>query len=348
LSNTDGYLSMATLFLDSAGNLYGTTLEGGDLNYCGGLGCGVVFRLSPSNRTWQFTVLHNFTNGADGGGPYSGVVVDAAGNVYGTTANGGSYFTCPQYNGCGVAFMLSPTASGTWKETVIHSFTGGWDGSNPISGLLLDTAGDLYGTAFEGGMVASDCEYGCGVVYRLSPTSSGNWMPTVLHTFTGKDDGSYPSAPLIWDAAGNLYGTTSRGGNTQCITFAPSGCGTVFELSPSSNGQWREEVLHKFAGGQGGAVPVAPVVFDSSGNLFGTTGWGGRGCFGEGCGTVFEMKPTATRWTGVTLITFLGGYDGLEPFAGVVPDSAGHLYGTAGLGITARGLVFEITPSGGT
>jgi uncharacterized repeat protein (TIGR03803 family) len=347
-TNADGATPMAGLTMDAAGNLYGTTFQGGNLNYCSGFGCGEVFQLAPSSSsTWQLNVLYTFTRGRDGGVPLAGVILDSAGNIYGTTRDGGSNNTCAEFNsGCGVVFKLSQSSAGVWKETVIHNFTGGWDGANPLSGLMIDAANNVYGMTNVGGLVTTECRYGCGVVYRLAPASNGGWTPTVLHTFTGGGDGSFPYAVLIHDSAGNLYGTTAQGGNSNCEPYNPSGCGVVFKLSPTSSGEWKETVLHAFIGGfKDGALPLAGVVFDSSGNLYGTTYNGGRGCIGYGCGVVFEMKPTSGgKWKGVFLTTFTGGFEGGNPYSALILDSAGNLYGTAAIGGTSWGLVFEITP----
>jgi uncharacterized repeat protein (TIGR03803 family) len=182
--------------------------------------CGVVFKLSPAGTE---TVLYSFTGQPDGGNPEAGLVRDAAGNLYGTTAFGGSSTTCPA--GCGTVFKLSPTGT----ETVLHSFTGP-DGANPYAGLVRDAAGSLYGTTSSGGVKSSACQGGsetCGVAFKLSPTGT----ETVLYSFTGGADGDVPYAGLIQDAAGNLYGTTAYGGaNSTCDP--PYGCGVVFRLAP--------------------------------------------------------------------------------------------------------------------
>jgi uncharacterized repeat protein (TIGR03803 family) len=249
-----------------------------------------------------------------------------------------------EFNGCGIVFQLTPTLKGPWTESVLHSFSGGYDGENPAASLLLDAAGNLYGTNITGGN--SGCLYGCGVVFRLAP-ASGGWRFSVLHSFLGSD-GAFPSAALISDADGNLYGTTVRGGSTNCIFFGD--CGTIFELSPTTSEEWQLKTLHAFSGGQEGALPLGPVVFDAAGNLFGTTGYGGRKagtCSQEGqagCGVVFEMTPSSGKWTGTTLITFTGRFEGGSPTAGLVADSAGNLYGTTTENRTGKGIVFKIKP----
>jgi len=265
----DGANPLAGLVLGKAGNLYGTTSYGGDLSCTlnGPYGCGVVFKL---DRTGTETVLHAFTGGADGAAPFAGLVRDAAGNLYGTTFNGGApTVSC---GGCGVVFKLDPTGN----ETVLYTFTGLADGAAPIGGVILDGAGNLYGTAlFAGGAC-------CGVVFKLDPT--GN--QTVLYSFTGGPDGGFPSAGLVRDRAGNLYGTTTGGGDPSC------GCGVVFKLEPTGS----ETVLYSFTGGAGGSTSYANLVQDRAGNLYGTATYGGDlSCApgsGLGCGVVFKLTPT--------------------------------------------------------
>ncbi len=281
----DGEQPWAGLLLDSAGNLYGTTQTGG-IGTCAPEGCGVVFELTPTSDGWKETVLHAFTGGGDGGNPTASLALDPAGNLYGTTAYGGTIgancFHDLSGTGCGVAFELTPNSNG-WKGTVLHAFSGDRDGGNPLAGLTLDSAGNLYGTTASGGNV-SDCKAlqydGCGVVFELTPTSSkGGWKETVLHAFTGGVDGYLPQAALIFDGAGDLYGTTWSG--------------VVFELKPNSNG-WQGNVLAS----QTGASIWAGLTLDSAGNLYGTTYYGGnlRDCYyGPGCGVVFELRASDVR-----------------------------------------------------
>jgi uncharacterized repeat protein (TIGR03803 family) len=294
---------------DAEGNLYGTTGSGGTY------GNGVVFELDTAGRE---TVLHSFTGGADGVAP-SGVVLDvAAGNLYGTTFVGGTY-------GRGVVFELSLA---TGKETVLYAFTGGADGANPFADLILDAAGNLYGTASEGGDF-----YGNGVVFKLSPTTR---KQTVLYTFPGGADGAGPSSRLVLRGAGDLYGTTSAGGNPSC-TF---GCGVVFKVDTTGH----ETVLYSFTGGADGGKPEAGVLLDNSGNIFGTTYSGGTFS-----GVVFELDATAHE---TVLHNFTGGGDGWGPRARVVRDEDGNLYGTAPYGGDLNcggvyfgcGVVFKLTP----
>jgi uncharacterized repeat protein (TIGR03803 family) len=246
-TGADGALPRAGVIFDAAGNLYGTTNQGGPSND------GVVFKLAPNpDGTWAESVLHSF-GGADGSAPQSGLTFDAAGNLYGTTANGGAYT-----GETGVVFKLAPNRDGTWTESVLYSFTGGTDGGFSFAGLIPDAAGNFYGTTTGGGA------YNYGVVFKLEPNPGGTWSESVLYSFRGSADGGVPWAALIFDAAGNLYGTANDRGSANCIF----GCGVVFKLAPTSSG-WRETVLHTFLGF--GKYPEAPVIFGPAGNLYGTT-----------------------------------------------------------------------------
>ena len=225
-----------------------------------------------------------------------------------------------------VAFCAVPS------ETVLHSFSGGSDGSNPEGALVADKAGNLYGTTSQGG--SANCSAGCGTVFKLTPpvTRNGSWSETVLYRFTGGSDGAAPVSDLVVDGVGNLYGTASTGGN--------GNAGTVFQLSPPAlpGGSWTLTVLYQFVGGSDGKTPVAGLAFDPLGNLYGTTLFGGS----TNAGTVFQLKPPITKggaWTETVLHTFGLGNDGLDPQAGVVLDNRGAIYGT-----TISGTVFKLTP----
>src|ERR1039458_2304305 len=251
-NGTDGFGPYyAGLIFDAAGNLYGTTLYGGSYGGAPGTG-GTVFELTPAaGGGWTEKVLYSFGNvaDADGANPFAGLVFDAAGNLYGTTYAGGTYRN-------GTVFELTPAAGGGWTEKVLHNFNNnGTDGATPLAGLILDAVGNLYGTTQVGGT------YNYGTVFELTPVAGGGWTEKVLHTFNGTD-GFEPSAGLIFDAAGNLYGTA----------------GVVFELTPVAGGGWTEQVLNNGAGPGG-------LIFDAAGNLYGTTLEGGT----YGLGTVFEL-----------------------------------------------------------
>ena len=347
-SGTDGSNSRASLIRDTQGNLYGTTDAGG------GTGYGTVFMMSPSGvekvlysfpgngtngespwgslvrdsqgnlygttfyggvgsgtvfmttRAGVETVLHNFTAGADGADPWAGLLRDAQGNLYGTTYMGGLYNN-------GTVFQVTP--SGT--ETVLHSFLGA-DGAWPLGALVQDASGNLYGTTYVGGA------YNYGTVFKL--TLSGT--VTVLYSFTGGVDGAKPYGSLVRDAQGNLYGTTFYGG--------ANNHGTVFEVSPSGI----ERVFHSFIqAGLDGGSPVAGLVQDSNGVLFGTTSYGGSYNYG----TVFMVIPAGNIYR--TLYSFTGGADGGRPFGGLVVDPQDNLYGvTQWYGAYGGGAAFRLVP----
>jgi uncharacterized repeat protein (TIGR03803 family) len=338
-TSTDGANPQGGVIFDPDGNLYGTTAVGG-LNECSGLGsplgCGIVFKLAPNpDGTWAETILHEFT-GADGLSP-RGLIFDQAGNLYGATGGGGA-------NNDGVVFKLAPNPEGPWTVSVLHSFTGP-DGENPEARLVFDAAGNLDGTTESGGL--NECSelgsnLGCGVVFKLAPNPDGSWTESVLHAFTGGEDGWNPDAGLIVDAAGDLYGTTVGGG-----AYGP---GVVFKLESNPDGIWTETVLYSFTGGADGANPYAGLAFDSAGNLYGTTyaGGGTSACthFGEphgSCGVVFKLTPTSSGWSETVLWKFLG-VIAANPFAPVIFDPKGNLYGTTRYGTGNKGVVFKITP----
>jgi uncharacterized repeat protein (TIGR03803 family) len=269
-SGKDGANPFARVTFDLSGNLYGTTVGGGNTR-----GDGVAFRLAlDSKGKWKETVLHRFTGGKDGALPFAGVILDAAGNLYGATYGGGNLSDCSGF-GCGVVFQLTPSSNGPWKENVLHTFAGGKDGATPYD-LVLDSVGNLYSTTNSGGT------QGNGTAFELSPSSGGRWKKTVLHNFGRAGDGGGPGAGLILDTAGNLYGTTIYGGSS-----CGSGCGIIFKLTPLSNGHWQEHVLYSFRGGNDGGAPAADLAFDPAGNLFGTTPFGGV----HNVGVVFEVSP---------------------------------------------------------
>jgi uncharacterized repeat protein (TIGR03803 family) len=308
------------LTFDAAGNLYGTTQNGGSRFFCEA-GCGTVWKLARTPKgTFNVSILHIFTF-TDGWQPFAGMIFDAAGNLYGTTAGGGATVTEACHDSCGVVFKLAPNPDGTWTESVLHSFTG-TDGDLPDAGLIFDAAGNLYGTTFEGGADRS------GVVFKLAPNPDGTWTESVLYSFTGGVDGGYPAAGLTLDPAGNLYGTTFEGGADRS--------GVVFKLAPNPDGTWTESVLYSFTGGADGAYPRG-LIFDAAGNLYGTTEYGGA----YGDGVVFKLSPRSSGWSETVLHSFLG--FGQQPFAPVIFDPAGNLYGTTQWGNGNYGLVFEIT-----
>jgi uncharacterized repeat protein (TIGR03803 family) len=314
----DGGEPHGTLVRDAKGNLYGTAEFGGDLNVqCVGMqGCGVVFKISPAG---QETVLHSFTGGADGAQPLAGLTIDSNGNLYGTTAGGGNsgcdYFAV----GCGVVFKIDAAH----KQTVLYSFAGGSDGGVPECRLILDSSGNIYGSTT--GVGAG----GQGTIFKLDTIGH----ETILLTFGGTN-GSQPYGSLALDGKGNLYGTTYGGGNL--IDCNPGfGCGIVFQLKPDG----QEPILNVFTGGSGGWGPVAGLVRDRKGNLYGTTGLGGGGT--DCCGVAFKVTPNSAE---SVLHTFTGGADGASPDTDLTQDINGNLYGGAQGGTYGFGVIFEITP----
>jgi uncharacterized repeat protein (TIGR03803 family) len=316
----------SALIFDSAGNLYGETAfgEGNHL--------GTVFELSPSSGGWIEKTIGSF-NGTDGSSPVGGLVFDQAGNLYGTTQSGGNA-GCS--GSCGTVFELTPASGGLWIRTVLYRFTGVSDGGNPVGGVILDAAGNLYGTTPSGG------PNNHGTVFQLSP-GSGGWTESVLHQFTGQNgDGRQPKAGLLFDQQGNLYGTTSAGG----FRSGDGCCGTVFQLSPTSGG-WNEAVLIAFSPTEGG-FPVGTLIFDPAGNLYGATQ--GTGVSGSIWGSIFELSPkSGGAWSQSVLhqFAFPAGLDpdGYGPQSSVIMDSLGNLYGTTVGGGTHRGgVIYQITP----
>jgi uncharacterized repeat protein (TIGR03803 family) len=329
---------------------------------------------SPAAAASTYKFLHAFRMAQS---PRGNLVLDAAGNLYGTTYEGGWY-------GYGVVFKLTPNPDGTWTERTLYNF-GGADGANPVAGLIMDAAGNLYGTAARGGA------FWWGVVFKLAPTTHGAWTESVLFSFDWPV-GISPYAPLTFDANGNLYGSTLGGGAT--------GDGTIFKLAPNSDGTWTHSVLHHFThadggglydaltfdkagnlygtawyggthdwgvvfkltlnsdgtttestlynfqGGEDGSGPFG-VVFDAAGNLYGMTLHGGVGCPEVGCGVVFKLTPSPDgSWTESVLHRFTGGSDGGGPYTGVIVDAAGNLYGaTMGGGCAGYGVVIELAPT---
>lgn len=397
-----------SLIFDKAGNLYGVSVFGGASgSNCQGYGCGYVFMLTPgTNGTWNETTLYNFCslkNCADGAIPSSGLAFDSDGDLYGTTWYGGATTSGCGGDLCGTVFKLTPGTNGKWTEQVLHSFTGGADGAEPaITTPLLDAKGNIYGTTGLGGA------YGYGTVFELTSGASGSWTETVLHSFDfNGTDGIIPSG-LAFDAAGNLYGTTNSGGKYSGSACENTGvqnshCGTVYQLSKSAKGTWKEKILHSFQdNGKDALQPLFGVVIDADGNLYGTTEFGGKngggavfrlapgkwtetillnfdqlapnnagsfplsglvltaagdiygttkagglsGCDGDfGCGTIFELSSVGSQWTETLTYEFSSSSDGVSPGSALTLDPEGNLYGTTNVGgANGDGVVFEIIP----
>jgi uncharacterized repeat protein (TIGR03803 family) len=291
--------------MDSAGNLYGTTEYGG-AHTCG---CGTVYKISPTGTE---TILHSFGGSSDGGEPYAGLITDSAGNLYGTTTVGGA-------NGGGTVFRISPGG----METVLYSFgASNTDGYNPLGGLVMDSAGNLYGTTQMGG-------YGSGTVFKINSAGTEK----ILYDIGASFDGEYPYSGLVMDSAGNLFGTTQ---------YAQQSDGTVFEIG--ANGT--NTLLYAFGVGEAGSAassqgagPIAGLILDNAGNLYGTTIFGGTNGFYNG--TVYKLSPGGAE----TVLYSFGANagDGTRPNAGVIMDSAGNLYGTTiNGGANGKGTVYVI------
>jgi uncharacterized repeat protein (TIGR03803 family) len=369
-NQTDGAAPWGGVTLNR-GKIYGTTAGGGPWQ-CGTGECGVVFELAArAGGAWSEKVLHAFGAPGDGSVPYGTVSFDLAGNLYGTVAGGGA-------DGYGTVFALT-AGKESWRETILYSFAylswpvaklaidregdlygvtpkasdayeltpspSGWeysmayeftgengDGSEPYAGLIMDTAGNLYGTTYGGGIGCPGL--GCGTVYELSPGAGGTWTETVLHRFdnNGKDGITPGWGALYMDKSGSLYGTTAGGG---CCG------GIVYKLTPSAHGTWKETIIWDFQGGSGGFEPNAGVVMDKSGNLYGTTDYGGNGC-----GVIYKLAPKPTgKWAYTVLHTFGVGADGCLPEGNLAIDGKGNLYGGTVLGGShGYGMIFELTP----
>jgi uncharacterized repeat protein (TIGR03803 family) len=354
------------VILDSAGNMYGTTVAGGETIF------GTVFKLTPAGVK---TILYNFQGSTDGSEPYGNLVLDPEGNVYGTTAYGGDMKVECGFGpgGCGVVFKVTPEG----HETVLHRFTGGKDGGQPMAGLIRDSAGNLYGTTYAGGLSGCYPFPTCGAVFKIDSSN----RETVLYSFTGGTDGDYPQAPVVEDSSGNLYGSTSgesiaatifkldsNGTETTLLTFSGTngsdpvgslaldsadnvygatysggnlndcaettfGCGIVFKLFQDG----REPILNVFTGGAGGSNPVAGVVRNKNGILFGTTVLGGA--YNEG--VVYSVTSSGVE---KVLYSFTGGSDGDDPETDLRMDSEGNLYGGSLGGTYGYGTIFKVKP----
>jgi uncharacterized repeat protein (TIGR03803 family) len=319
LSSEDGTFPDG-LITDGAGNLYGTT-------YDGGTGYGTVFRFSPPPKpggAWTETILVSFdgsSNGPDGAFPFGGLALDAKGNLYGITLAGGT-------GGQGSVYEVTHNPDGSWTKTILYSFTGG---SSADGRLVLDAAGNIYGATTYGG--STSCALGCGVVFKLTPDGNGGWSERVIHKFQNDSDGWNP----VWLTihVGKLYGVTNS---------------TIFELA-RANGSWHLSTIHTFSGSFDGTTATSPLLFDTAGNAYGTDGDGG--IFNEG--EVFEVSPPTgegSTWSKSSLYAFVGGADGSHAF-GLIRGKNGTLIGLTGGGtgcfpVGGCGTVFQMVNSGGT
>ena len=293
----------------------------------------LVASLSYSAQSQTYTVIHNFTGGQDGGQPAAGPTLDASGNLYGTTFSGGNKSDCA--SGCGAVYKLTHHSS-SWVLSPLYSFTGAGDGALPEYGAVtLGPDSAPYGTTSSGALDESGTVFNVRPRATACPTTICPWMDNTVHQFGTGNDGLQPLGSVIFDAAGNLYGTTYLGG--------ASGMGTVFEATRSGQ-NWTESVIYNFAGSSDGANPVAGLTFDSAGDLYGTTYSGGA----NGWGTVFKLSPSGSGWTKTVIYNFQNANDGRAPTGGVIFDQVGNLYGgTVFGGANSGGVVYELSPSGG-
>ena len=328
---SDGISPALSVVFDSAGNLYGVAAQGGASNN------GTVFELvKAANGSFTEKTLLSFNGGSGGSTPVGGLIFDNSGNLYGTTKLGGAH-------GVGVTFELVHS-SASWTEKVLHSFGAANDGQYPTASLALDNNGNLFGTTEAGGVFGKNTESSGGTAFKLSQAPNGTWTETVIHSFGNAKDGAIPRANLIFDATGNLYGTTQFGG-------AFSG-GTVFKLAPQVGSAWKESILHNFIPNSSdeteGYQPIAGLIFDQAGNLYGTTLLGGDF---NGGGSVFELSPTGGgAWKRTTLYGFNLLQPEEAPYSGVLFDSSGNLYGAV-IGKPnggQPGTIYKLTPQSGT
>jgi len=353
---SDGQTPAGGVVFDKAGNLYGVTNEGGST--CPSPGCGTVFQLAPPTQkggTWTETMIYAFQGvlGSlkDGFTPVGGVIIDQNGNLYGTTSLGGNgpCILLGSPTGCGTVYSLTPPAhrGGQWTETILHNFQSGTDGYFPWGDLVFDKNGNLYGaTQFGGGKGTTCNQYfdgNCGTVFKLSPPKrkGGKWTEKILHSFAGGTDGANPNGYLVLDGSGDVYGLTFSGGDQTCHCY-----GTAFKLKPSiQGGAWSEQLLHSFdRTNSDGGNPMAGVLLDLKGNLYGTTLNGGPG----GGGIAFQISPPSSRsghWKEAILYGFSKNGKGFNPESPLLFDSKGNLYGTANdSGEAYYGTVFRLSP----
>lgn len=337
-NGTDGIEPIDSLTLDSSGNLYGITFYGGTGKE------GTVFELSPNaGGEWKETILKNFINDSTTGwAPDGNLIIDAAGNLYGVTRFGGD-LSCSAGSGCGVVYELTPQGNGNWTESVLYEAPA--SARYFVGGLVFDASGDLYG--------ADQSE-----IFELKPVGNGAWTKTAIYTFPGPPGTYSPNGNLVFDGAGNLYGTTFDGGTGNGVACSGGGCGTVFELSPSTGGEWTETVLHNFSenslslSSRDGYLTHAGVILGPNGVLYGTSPRGGNqpGCgtaFPPECGIIYALVPKLGGvWSYEILLNFSpDNGNGFSPSTALSLGPNGILYGTTDLGGTyGGGTVFKIEP----
>ncbi|MBV9700237.1 MAG: hypothetical protein JO078_08945 [Candidatus Eremiobacteraeota bacterium] len=314
----DGSEPYAPVIFDARGNVDGTTLAGGATygSGCNTNGCGAVFQLTHGSSGWSESVLYSFTDGSDGGYPQGPLSLDQSDDIYGTTEGGGDG-ACPLLGGCGTVFEL--THSRTWKERILHAFTGA-DGKYPYTRLIVDTKGNIFGTTPQGG---SGCgSAGCGVVFELVKTGS-SWTLKTIHAFAGGKDGASPAAGLLSDSKGNLYGTTTAGGT--------SGFGVAYEFARSGS-TWKQKILFNFSKTLGVYSPYGELTFDTNGNLFGAAAGGNTCTVGRqrfSCGVIFELSPARKgSWKEATLLAFTFSTSGWNPNGALLLSASGTIFGT--------------------
>ena len=331
---------------DASGALYGATGGGGTSQF------GTIYQLAPQGSGWAETILYNFSGGADGRQPSSGLVLDASGNIFGSTAFGGNLQLCG--GGCGTIFELSPPAhpGGAWTEQVLYTFQGGFDGQYPGE-MVIGVNGSLFGTTSSGGTPGVQChsnsklKFGCGTVFELTPPSQkgGSWTKTVLHTFPATSaDGTSPSNEITIDSAGNIYSVTGSGGSGHY--------GIAYLLTaPSGNGSWTETILHSFTGGSDGGYPGGTLVAGANGTWYGTGSYSGTA---NASGVVFQLTSSGGTWTEKVIHTFPASKgDGTTPASTMAIDASGNLYGTTDFGGSTScyegcGTVFKLAPPSGS
>ncbi len=363
-AGTSGSYPYGGLAADAAGNLYGTTFAGGksgagtscsNITNGQGKGCGTVYELSKSGKTWKRTVLYKFATGTDGVGPIGNLLLDASGNIYGVTQFGGSCTDATFDDQCGTVFKLTKSGT-TYTHSVLYSFKGGsTDGALPTGTIAMDAAGNIYGATFAGGGGSCEWQVGlpsannfpadgtCGTVFKL--TNSGTtYTETLLHVFTDGADGAVPLGGVALDSAGNVYGATYAGGiaSANCQQLGESGCGLVYEIAGGVKSN-----LYSFTGADGSAP--AAVLVDSARNVFGINEFNtvqtSCGASAFYCGTVWKLTNTGGAYTEAALHSFANGTDGAEPMFGLGVDTAGNLYGITQYYSPAN-TVFELTGAG--